>query len=404
MNLLEPPHSAYFSAFCRSTWTSPAAGEAAAPAHRIIHARGVRLPVPVRLERLGLRAGRGYFKCGSDPWPSDFATDVRVLAGDGLAWKPIVGAERACAGRRRKDDTSWFDLGPVEAAAALVRAAPQRGGRLVAELEPRHVGRVARGLVGRRRPGGPVRHRAACASTAAASGGCPGASRRRSTAARSATGHGSSRSVSGCARPRSPSSPSTTRGGDGWTATFSPSRASTTSCTRCASTSCRASGSPRSRDPRRSRSTPTASRAPAALPVPWSSTTCSSPRRASDTGCAGKSARTACGSPPSARVTDRCVRGRAARGTSASTRACPRSSTIGAHRPRRGDGHARPPRAPARAGLRHARRDGRRRRGGARCGPLAIRFSPTVRMPLPRQQPCSPSSMSPRELSLQTVS
>ncbi len=120
MNLLEPPHSAYFSAFCRSTWTSPAAGEAAAPAHRIIHARGVRLPVPVRLERLGLRAGRGYFKCGSDPWPSDFVTDVRVLAGDGLAWKPLVelnGLRRPPA----KDETTWIDLGPVEAATALVQ-------------------------------------------------------------------------------------------------------------------------------------------------------------------------------------------------------------------------------------------------------------------------------------------
>ena len=120
MNLLEPPHSAQFSTFCRSTWTGRLDGEHAAPERRIIHSRGLRLPTPARLDRLGLRTGRGYFKCGSDPFPWDWASDARVMVGDGAAWRTILEL-RDLPRPAGEGEVAWFDLGGREAAAAIVQ-------------------------------------------------------------------------------------------------------------------------------------------------------------------------------------------------------------------------------------------------------------------------------------------
>ena len=72
LSLSSAPHNPFAPVVeTRALWTQPASGEDAsgedgASAHRLIHARALRLSTPVRLSRLGLRAGAGYMKCGSD--------------------------------------------------------------------------------------------------------------------------------------------------------------------------------------------------------------------------------------------------------------------------------------------------------------------------------------------------
>jgi hypothetical protein len=128
MNLFEPPHSAQFSTFCRSTWTRRGSGEDDAPERRIIHSRGIRLPRPAVISRLGLRLGKGYFKCGSDPWPNDWVSSARVLGFRGGAWdalrevhdvpRPPGDLPGALHGDR--NEVTWFELGSVLCDSALV--------------------------------------------------------------------------------------------------------------------------------------------------------------------------------------------------------------------------------------------------------------------------------------------
>ncbi len=62
---------------CRAIWTTPIAGEETAPAHRIIHARTLRLHAPAKLERLGEAFVFGGAKSGVDArswdgWPCGY--------------------------------------------------------------------------------------------------------------------------------------------------------------------------------------------------------------------------------------------------------------------------------------------------------------------------------------------
>jgi hypothetical protein len=113
MDLLTLP-----SSFCRAVWTTPLPNEQGAPHQRIIHARGVRAAAPLRLNRLGLRVGTGYFKCGSDP-QTDWVTDLRVLVGDGHTWT-VATTLRDVPQPTDATDTVWFDLHGLEAVAVLV--------------------------------------------------------------------------------------------------------------------------------------------------------------------------------------------------------------------------------------------------------------------------------------------
>ena len=90
----------------------------AAPQRRIIHTRGLRADAPLRLNRLGLRVGTGYFKCGSDP-QTDWVTDLRLLVGDGHTWT-VATALRDVPQPTNATETLWFDLHGLEAAAVLV--------------------------------------------------------------------------------------------------------------------------------------------------------------------------------------------------------------------------------------------------------------------------------------------
>jgi hypothetical protein len=97
---------------------APLPHEQGAPRRRIIHSRGVRSEVPLRLHRLGLRVGTGYFKCGSDP-QTDWVTDLRLLVGDGQTWT-VALALRDVPQPANPVQTVWFDLHGLEAATVLV--------------------------------------------------------------------------------------------------------------------------------------------------------------------------------------------------------------------------------------------------------------------------------------------
>ena len=101
----------------RAVWTPPMAGEEGAPARRIIHARTLRLHAPAALRRLGVTPARGYHKCGSHQ-DTDWATEVRLLAFEGGAWKEIL--RESGLPRPRPGETLWFDLGGVETSSAVV--------------------------------------------------------------------------------------------------------------------------------------------------------------------------------------------------------------------------------------------------------------------------------------------
>ena len=109
VDIFEPPHSALYTTFCRSVWTERSPRESAAPLRRIIHARGARLPAPVTLQRLRLRWGRGYFKCGSDPFSRDHVTDARLLVSDGSSWR--VALDLGDLDPPPDDGVVWYDLG-----------------------------------------------------------------------------------------------------------------------------------------------------------------------------------------------------------------------------------------------------------------------------------------------------
>lgn len=77
MNLLD--HNCDIVSYCRAVWTTQVTGEEAAPENRIIHSRCLQFAAPVRLERIGIRLGKGYFKCGGQQ-EMDWITSFRVLA------------------------------------------------------------------------------------------------------------------------------------------------------------------------------------------------------------------------------------------------------------------------------------------------------------------------------------
>jgi hypothetical protein len=85
------------SSFCRAAWTKQLNGEEEAPENRIIHSRCLQLDVPYRLERVGIRLGEGYFKCGGNP-EYDWITTFRVLVLTAeQQWKELLRAENiAC--------------------------------------------------------------------------------------------------------------------------------------------------------------------------------------------------------------------------------------------------------------------------------------------------------------------
>ena len=120
MDLFEPPHSAQFSAFCKSTWARREPREEQAPERRIIHARGLRLPVPATVSRLGLKLGKGYFKCGSDPWANDWVSGARVLGFDRGSWRTLLDVRDVPRPADEKQ-TAWFDLGGTLCDSALVQ-------------------------------------------------------------------------------------------------------------------------------------------------------------------------------------------------------------------------------------------------------------------------------------------
>lgn len=115
MNLLEP--SPGIETRSKAVWVEPLAGEGSAPKHRIIHVRSLQSASPVRLERLGLRVGTGYFKCGSTQ-EQDWATDVRVLSCGPAGWGELV--RRVDVERPPDGQWTWIDLGGLEARAVVV--------------------------------------------------------------------------------------------------------------------------------------------------------------------------------------------------------------------------------------------------------------------------------------------
>lgn len=75
----------------RSVWTAPALPhEAGQPDARIIHQRVLRLHGMARLDRIGLRRGQGYHKCGSGQYDLDWITGLRVLAHEKERWKTVI--------------------------------------------------------------------------------------------------------------------------------------------------------------------------------------------------------------------------------------------------------------------------------------------------------------------------
>lgn len=105
---------------CRPVWVAPLPEEADAPERRIIHSRGVRLPSPVRLDRVGVRLTTGYFKCGSER-ETDWVTAFRVLVWQDERWQ-VICHESELPRPSDEGATRWFDLGNVETLAVLVEA------------------------------------------------------------------------------------------------------------------------------------------------------------------------------------------------------------------------------------------------------------------------------------------
>lgn len=101
---------------CRAIWTTPIAGEDTAPAHRIIHARTLRLHASAKLERLGVQRAPGYHKCGS-LMELDWVAAFRVLLWNGKSWK--VHLYQQDLPHPAHDEVQWFDLGGIETAAAI---------------------------------------------------------------------------------------------------------------------------------------------------------------------------------------------------------------------------------------------------------------------------------------------
>ena len=104
----------------RSSWTTPAADEPAAPAQRIIHSRALFTDTPARIDRVSVGAAPGYHKCASGQ-ERDAIVDLTLYAPDGpTAWKEV--------GRIRSDaetvlsEGAHLDLDGLETTALVARA------------------------------------------------------------------------------------------------------------------------------------------------------------------------------------------------------------------------------------------------------------------------------------------
>jgi len=116
-----PPMGDLFShprlSFCRALWTAPLAGEAQAPARRIIHARVLQCHGPAKLQRLGVRPAQGYHKCGSYQ-DLDWVTSCRVLLWQEGRWRVHLQASELAS--PAAGEVLWFDLGDVITSAAML--------------------------------------------------------------------------------------------------------------------------------------------------------------------------------------------------------------------------------------------------------------------------------------------
>lgn len=82
-------------ALCRAVWTARLSGEEEAPETRIIHSRWLQLKSPVRLERIGVRLGEGYFKCGSAHERDWIAAFRALVPREDGSWREILRVEAA---------------------------------------------------------------------------------------------------------------------------------------------------------------------------------------------------------------------------------------------------------------------------------------------------------------------
>ncbi len=101
----------------RAVWTRPLRGERDVPKKRIIHQRVVRLHGPARLQRLGVRRGPGYHKCGSRQ-DLDWVTGLRVLALQGGRWRVLLQRDHLKAGIPGVVD--WFRLPRVVTTGVII--------------------------------------------------------------------------------------------------------------------------------------------------------------------------------------------------------------------------------------------------------------------------------------------
>ena len=91
----EPPMGDLFSnvsfGSCLSLWAEPFADEraAGAPERRIIHAMTLQPHQPLHVDRIGIRRGPGYHKCGSRQ-DLDWIVDARLLGHVNGAWEDLA--------------------------------------------------------------------------------------------------------------------------------------------------------------------------------------------------------------------------------------------------------------------------------------------------------------------------
>ena len=152
---LEPPMGDLFTQATwsagRSLWSPRSRGEADLPAQRILHTRILRLPGPARLQRLGLRLGQGYHKCGSRQDP-DWVTSCRLLGLRDGRWIELFRHD--ALPRPDEGTVQWHDLGATVVAGVslelrrsaidggwtpwnLALSAPLLEGELLTPLPPR---------------------------------------------------------------------------------------------------------------------------------------------------------------------------------------------------------------------------------------------------------------------------
>lgn len=101
----------------RAVWTLPDADEPSSPEHRIIHSRTVRLHKSARLQRLGLRATKGFHNCGSRTDP-DWVTSVRILAFNDGQWKEVLTLRDLP--RPADGDIDWYDVPNITTHGVLI--------------------------------------------------------------------------------------------------------------------------------------------------------------------------------------------------------------------------------------------------------------------------------------------